>query len=53
MQAFMRPTIEEKSYYVIKNRFVDYWKPVFKKIGDEVFMLLDPFRDFTFSGTVQ
>ena len=45
----MQPTMEEKSYYVIKNPFVDYWKHVFKTICEEVCILLDPFCDFTFS----
>jgi hypothetical protein len=47
VQAFMRPRIQEKTYFVISNPFKDMWQPEWKRVGGDAFIKLDKYdRDF-------
>lgn len=44
MQAFMRPKVEEKTYFVISNPFKEDWQPEWKRVDGEVFVKIDKFE---------
>lgn len=47
VQAFMRPRIEERTFWTISNPFKDTWQPEWKRVGGDVFIKLDKYdRDF-------